>query len=123
MEVRQSLSVMCHGAWASRYDMANIIFSFYMNCEWRAHVCVCVCVCVCVHCETFEGVTDQLHSLLPPGAQLYPEAQTITAPARRGKWISEFEASLVHTEKSCLQKQNKTKQNKTKQNKTKQRGC
>jgi hypothetical protein len=49
----------------------------------------------------------------------------------RGRWISEFEASLVYrvssiqdsqdyTEKSCLEKQNRTKQNKTKQNKTKQ---
>jgi hypothetical protein len=44
----------------------------------------------------------------------------------RGRWISEFEASLIYkvkfqdskgyTEKPCLKKQNKTKQNKTKQN-------
>jgi hypothetical protein len=35
----------------------------------------------------------------------------------RGRWISEFEASLVYTEKPCLKKnqKNKTKQSKTKE--------
>jgi hypothetical protein len=45
----------------------------------------------------------------------------------RGRWISEFEASLVYrvssrisqdyTEKPCLEKQNKTKQNKNRKRK------
>jgi hypothetical protein len=47
----------------------------------------------------------------------------------RGRWISEFKASLVYkvssrtartTQRNPVSKQNKTKQNKTKQNKTKQ---
>jgi hypothetical protein len=39
----------------------------------------------------------------------------------RGRQISEFQASLIYTEKPCLKKQ-KTKQNKTtKQNKNKKR--
>jgi hypothetical protein len=37
----------------------------------------------------------------------------------RGRWITEFKASLGYIKKTCLEKQNKTKQNKTKQNKTK----
>jgi hypothetical protein len=45
----------------------------------------------------------------------------------RGRWISEFKASLVYkvssrtvrtTQRNPVSKQNKTKQNKTKQNKT-----